>query len=272
MMPTRASKIPLSVIAIAAALLIAGKLPASADERSLNAIIKGREFLAGLFDEDLQLLPEYRGAKVYWLFHDNYLAAKVLEKSHPVIGEKLRKAIGREKVSVSGKIEILFGEAAKPLPFREFNLVDVRRIGTKAIRTEVAGDVPLTGWAEYADLLFLASVAAQNQVDATKQWNAAMELWDGNGFRDAAWRADQRYSTYKLALALIAGARCGASSKTLATITAKLLSLQDASGGWITDYDRHGNGLGVANVETTCLAILGLEQTRAAHSIKKKSD
>jgi hypothetical protein len=38
-----------------------------------------------------------------------------------------------------------------------------------------------------------------------------------------------------------------------------LLTLQDDSGGWITDYDATGKKLGVANVETTCLTILGIE-------------
>jgi hypothetical protein len=41
-----------------------------------EATAKARTFLAGLFDPELGLLPEYRGATVYWLFHDNYLAAK----------------------------------------------------------------------------------------------------------------------------------------------------------------------------------------------------
>ena len=39
-----------------------------------DATQKGRTFLVNLLDPDLGLLPEYRGAKVYWLFHDNYEA------------------------------------------------------------------------------------------------------------------------------------------------------------------------------------------------------
>ena len=38
-----------------------------------------------------------------------------------------------------------------------------------------------------------------------------------------------------------------------------LLAMQDDSGGWVTDYDAGGNRIGRANVETTCLSILGLE-------------
>jgi hypothetical protein len=245
-------------------MLIAGTVPMAAADDLAKPIAKGRDFLVGLFDPDLQLLPEYRQAKVFWLFHDNYLAAKVLAETHPQIAGAIRAAIAREKVFRSGKIEILFNQATKPFPFREFKLMDVRRAGPKLIRTEVATERPLEGWAQYADLLFLASIGARNNFDATRHWNAAMELWDGNGFRDAASRAHQNYSTYKLGLALIAGERVAPHARALEAITAKLLSLQDVSGGWITDYDARGNRLGVANVETTCLAILGLEKRRAA--------
>ena len=39
----------------------------------------------------------------------------------------------------------------------------------------------------------------------------------------------------------------------------RLLSLQADSGGWITDYDATGKPIGLANVETTCMAILAIE-------------
>jgi hypothetical protein len=41
-----------------------------------DAAARGRRFLSDLFDPTLGLLPEYKGAKVYWLYHDNYRAAK----------------------------------------------------------------------------------------------------------------------------------------------------------------------------------------------------
>ena len=47
------------------------------DNRLTVAASNGRKFLAHLFDQSLGLLPEYEGAKVYWLYHDNYLVATV---------------------------------------------------------------------------------------------------------------------------------------------------------------------------------------------------
>jgi hypothetical protein len=224
-----------------------------------EATQKGRTFLAGLLDSEFGLLPEYRGAKVYWLFHDNYLAAKVLKASHPVAAQTIRSALEREGIHRSGKIEILFGEAEKPLPFRQYQLTEVRRTANKVIRTEVVTDTALEGWDQYADLLLLACIAETNQPAARQYWDAAMRLWDGNGFLDAAAKHDQRYSTYKLGFALIAASHLAPPAKTSAGLLDKLLSLQDDSGGWITDYDATGRRIGLANVETTCLSILGIE-------------
>jgi hypothetical protein len=227
--------------------------------RPFEATQKARTFLVNLFDRDLGLLPEYQGATVYWLFHDNYLAAKVLEVSHPEIAQSIRRAMAREGASKSGKIEILFGEADQPLPFRQFQLKDVRRRGAKVIRTEVATATKLDGWAQYADLLLLACIAESNQARAWRHWEAAMELWDGNGFLDAATKRHQCYSTYKLGLALLAASHLSPPAQPPVGLLERLLALQDDSGGWITDYNAAAQKIGVANVETTCLSILGLD-------------
>jgi len=224
-----------------------------------DAAQKGRTFLVNLVDPDLGLLPEYHGAKVYWLFHDNYLAAKVLAVGHPRTAQRIMDAIHREGIWKSGKIELLFGEVEKPLPFRLPQLVDVRQVGDKIIRTEAVTDRVFDGWEKYADLQLLACIATGRQSTARQHWDAAMGMWDGNGFLDAAARHDHRYSTYKLGLALLAANHLSPPTKLPAGLLDKLLALQDESGGWITDYDTTGQKIGLANVETTCLVILGIE-------------
>jgi len=224
-----------------------------------DATRKGRTFLVGLLDSDLSLLPEYRGGNVYWLFHDNYLAAKVLAATHPQTAQNITAAIGREGIHKSGKIELIFGEAEKPLPFRQYQLLDVRHVANKVIRTEVATERVLEGWEKYADLLLLAVIAERSPPAARRHWEAALQLWDGKGFLDAAARHDQRYSTYKLGLALLAARHLSPPAEPPQGLLDRLLSLQDDSGGWITDYDAAGKRKGLANVETTCLSILGIE-------------
>ena len=86
-----------------------------------------------------------------------------------------------------------------------------------------------------------------------------MRLWDGKGFWDAAARDGQRYATYKLGLALLAASHLSPPAKPPPGLLDRLLALQDDSGGWITDYDATGKKIGLANVETTCLSILGIE-------------
>jgi hypothetical protein len=227
-----------------------------ADLEPSDAVQKGRAFL---LNTNLDLLPEYRGANVYWLFHDNYLAAKVLAVSHPQTSQRITAAIHREGIQKSGKIELIFGETEKPLPFRCYQLTDVRRDAEKIIRTEVATDRVLDGWQEYADLLLMACIAEKSRPIARQHWKAATQMWDGKGFLDAAARHDLRYSTYKLGLALLAASHLSPPVEPPEGLLEKLLSLQDDSGGWITDYDATGKKIGFANVETTSLSILGIE-------------
>jgi hypothetical protein len=215
--------------------------------------------LVGLLDPTLDLLPEFRGSSVYWLYHDNYLAAKVLEKSHPGLARKIVKAIHGFDVKESGKIEIVFGEAKRPLPFRHYQLVDVRRLGGKVIKTEIVTDKEMVGWEGYADLLLLAALAEKDVPKAKRHFQQALQMWDGKGFKDRAAQAGSVYATYKLALALIAARKLNERPEAIVIVLERLLAQQAKDGGWITDYDRTGKPVGVANVETTSLAMLAVE-------------
>jgi len=131
---------------------------AAADEQLHQAITNGRQFLIDLLDPTLDLLPEYRGSKTYWLFHDNYLAAQVLRKSHPEVANKIDAALKREKVTSSGKIEIVMGSGKDLSPCYQYELLEVRRAGEKIIKTERKTDKINKNWDEYADLLILKSM------------------------------------------------------------------------------------------------------------------
>lgn len=224
-------------------------------------IARGRRFLADLFDPALGLLPEFAGAKSYWLFHDNYLAAKVLKSSHPELGGKIVDAIHGYGVRVSGKIEIIFDESPRALPFRHYHLSEVKRVGDKIIKNEVVSDDEFVEWRKYADLLCFAAIA-QSRTDPAKArecLTAAEAMWDGKGFLDPPVREAGRYATYKLALALLAAKRVGVKLHAQAAVVERLLAQQNDAGGWVTDYTAEGRAVGEANVETSSLAILALE-------------
>jgi hypothetical protein len=247
---------------IAGSLLLCGTADAEPPTNSPEeAAASGRRFLADLLDPELNLLPEYRGAKVYWLYHDNYLATKALERTDPELAKKVTAAISSHGVGESGKIEILFGEAKKPLPFRQYRLVEVKRLGEKVIKTEVAGEEVFKGWEEYADLLFLAAIASADTgaKEARRHFEAGIRLWDGVGFKDRAAKKAGKYAAYKVALALLAAEKLKVRPAQQEALVGRLLKQQGESGGWVTDYDEKGRPLGRANVETTALAVLALD-------------
>ena len=236
--------------------------PVSVQEQK-ERVARGHSFLIGLFDPELSLLPEFRGSKTYWLFHDNYLAARTLAQAQPELSERIRVALARFGVTNSGKIEIVFNEARQPLPFRAYQLTNVARIHEKLVRTEALTTNLLTRWEAYADLLLLASMV---QADSAPQqarscFDRAAAMWDGNGFKDHAAQANGIYATYKLALYLIAAERLKIQPPHSRAVLDRLLAMQSKEGGWITDY-KQDRPVGVANVETTCLAILALQTTR----------
>ncbi len=245
-----------------AALTLVRPLAALADDRHEAAARRGRAFLAGLLDAGLGLLPEFRGARVYWLSHDNELAARVLESSHPEVAATLHAALRREGLDRSdGKMRLIATGVAPPglFPLRQYELTTVRAVDGKTIRTEVVTDRPLPGWDRYTDLLLYAALADPDPARARRHWLAALALWDGHGFRDPAGREQGLYATYKLALARIVARRLDAVAELPAGLVDRLLALQAESGGWITDYRADGTPVGLANVETTGLAILALQ-------------
>ncbi|MEI8212848.1 MAG: hypothetical protein WCI02_11920 [Planctomycetota bacterium] len=231
-------------------------------EQDASAVARGREFLVDLQLPDLDLLPEFRGHNVFCLYHDNYLAAKVLEKTHADVATRISAAIRKHGVTQSGKIEMLFGESA--LPLRHYELRDVAKVNGYQIRSEFTTDrirsqEDIEG---YADLLLFCAIADSDIERARHAWKSALKSWDGVGFHDRATAHSSLFATYKLSLALIAAGRDGLATpednEILASCRQRLRSAQAESGGWITDYRPDGSLVGQANVETTCLSIMGL--------------
>jgi hypothetical protein len=66
------------------------------------------------------------------------------------------------------------------------------------------------------------------------------------------------YGTEDVAIALIVAKRFGGDFAARQPLINRLLFQQAKDGGWITDYSPNGKPAGLANVETTALAILAL--------------
>ena len=118
-------------------------------------IQRGESFLTNLFATRIQLLPEYHGSSTYWLFHDNYLAAHLLARTRPDLSRQIRSTLETFGVTKSGKIEIVFGEASEPLPFRAYVLTNVASFEGKTIQTELATTNILSGWTSMPTFCYL---------------------------------------------------------------------------------------------------------------------
>ena len=92
---------------------------------------------------------------------------------------------------------------------------------------------------------------------------AGLRLWDGQGFKDQRMKRIGLYGTEDVALALIVATRLGIDIKVRLPMINRLLFQQAKDGGWITDYDAKGKPAGLANIETTSLAILALNSLGA---------
>jgi hypothetical protein len=139
-------------------------------------------------------------------------------------------------------------------------LTNVAVVDGKNIRTEIVTTNILKGWDEYADLLLLATIAQAQSAptEARKDFDRAVAMWDGEGFKDRAVRHGGIYATYKLALYLIAADRLKLPAPHRDDVIARLLAMQSTDGGWKTDY-KDGKPVGLTNVETTCLSLLAME-------------
>ena len=104
---------------------------------------QARDFLAGLFDPELRLLPEYPGAKTYWLYHDNYLAAKALASSHPKLAAQITAALRERGVTNSGKIEIVHGEARSPPKYKPSLAKDAKMISVMPVELSLVLILPV---------------------------------------------------------------------------------------------------------------------------------
>ena len=238
-------------------------LPASAalaiDATGKQRLVDGgQKYLVKMFDSSMNLLPEFSGSKTYWLYHDNYLAAKLLDGIDNDKAKRIRERIKSFGITYSGKIEIVFGEAKDPLPFRQYELFDVAMVGDKTVKSERVTNRPLTGWEEYGDLLALAILAEPEADDAPVLFKRLSMMWDGQGIADRAMKRMGIYATYKIALTMLAAKKLDKKLPFEDRALDRLARLQHPFGGMITDYDKDGAPKGLANVETTCLVLLAL--------------
>lgn len=230
-------------------------------------------FLLAGYDPYIGLVREspHANPNLYWLYSDNYLASLALEKAQPKIAKTITQSIAIYQaigqIGPSAKWKVLSGEVVPEAVFAmDVNLSNITKIEGNEVRSEVTDPTRPMLWKDYADLLLLATINAFNRGDLVEAQNLFGNVtFDGTGITDAA-NKQGNYSTYKLALYLIAAEKIGIHIPAAKEIKNRILSLQDNDhtssgyGGVFTDYDSNGkNILGSdTNTETTSLVLLAL--------------
>ena len=212
-------------------------------------------FLHSQYNSSLRLLRESPvvAPHRHWLATDNRLALYALDAAGDELAPVLAESLAAYGAMPHGLIEALTGETIDWPPRTHTHTELLPGVWNE----ERVTGVPMLDWETYADLTLYVALDAWNRgnaQEAHERYATALALFDGTGFDDAA--TDTHYATYKLALALLAGKRLNESARP--DLLAILLAKQDATGGFVTLYNRQGVPEGDANTETTAYALLAL--------------
>ncbi len=266
-----------------------------------EAISKGVEFLSNRFNKDLGLLSASPIVEkdTYWLTNDNKLATIALNAAgqRADLAFILEQSIAANGNPTHGVIEVL-NETDESINWPLYG--DKKVVNTlTASGEEICFDTrmppkegdtedtrtPMDDWKEYADLAFYGVIDLHKKSESTKDKNVkdkllqdakdlyakTMEKFDENGFADKAFNSTdnekKQYTTYKLALSIIAGVALDEEIKQ-EIIDRLLLSqaiddVNQSLGGFTTLSTAEIARDGDANVETTSLALIALSKLRA---------
>ncbi len=236
---------------------------------------KLRFFLESQYVPEANLLraavKAYPDNQTIYVANDNLLASRALIALGSPLGEKiLRNLNANYSGGWNGKVDVLLGR-----PVGGFHCTETKKLGmvyskkfgtTFEVKYELANTSCLMGdWKSYADLLVygaLNDLIGGNRSGALELYSRLLAMWDGNGFRDRAFKGT--YQTYKCALFvyLYRALDRPNKGKNVYSRCLEIISfLQARNGGVITGY-RVENGKivpsGDTNTETTSMVVLAL--------------
>lgn len=214
-------------------------------------------YLAQQYDASAGLLRTSPQAPTqYWLAPDNVLALWVMQTAHGnQLADQIANGLSRYTFNQNGLIEALHGETIAWPPRAALETELSPGVWVETHMGEAKDD-----WTEYSDLVLygaLHALAAGDEVEAQRLYQVALDQFDGTGFRDKAF--DERYTTYKLALALLTSNKLGA-PKDLRLFD-QLMRQQMGDGGFAAHYTIDGP-TGNSDTKTTAYTALALYALR----------
>ena len=229
-------------------------------------------YLTENYNSTVGLIPEVPYGNTYWLYSDNFLAAKALERYNSIYPGNSK--VANAAANIEGNLSEYLSEVPGVLnQYMVLNstIVAFNNSSPYAINNSLGvitstiqnnGTVPLNS-SLYADITFLEAIYSNytGQPDfANSSYTLGSKMFDGNGLNDSVFQSGPlagQYQTYKLALYIYASEVLNYQIPTIAETN--LLNMQGTSGGFYTGYDANflDNGTNT-NAETTSLAILAL--------------
>lgn len=255
----------------AALFLILPLLNVSCTSTGQNRIIDATtlmcQYLIRQIDPETGLCTEHPNDEKpkAWIWSDNFLASLALGD------DRLAALVNSFDVPRLEKFVPLKGDYVSEewfaIPSGDKPLV-VEELDHLTVQSEYPDtSIRLPDWQEYVDRLLLASINASNDnnpIRATELFNLAATTYDGVGLLDKAAKNNGEYSTYKLALYLIAAERLHVDRPEIDDMITTILSLQERNsnsnryGGIYTEYsvDRKPFLHTDTNTETTALCLM----------------
>jgi hypothetical protein len=270
---TRNHALFLSVLFLVFALFII----ALCQPNDVSIASKAASYLAASYNSTLNLCPLVYGdselGNKYYICSDNLLAYYALQNYNKTISDEIKAEIieyaanyslptTSEGLPISYKHESVIGEVL-PSYFHDANDYYLVNASDYTVITEINNGTLTSTWEDYADLLAyrgLSLINEGNGGEAKVLYDAMNSTWDGYGFADAAFKADETktYQAYKLALAIILRTRLGLPKPAIENNMTEIIKIcQQENGGIVTGYYRDlQTGGHLANTETTALVII----------------
>jgi len=238
------------------------------------AVTKATAFLVSNYNLKLGLISETTFSHIYWLYSDNFLAARALRQVGPfdpyliAIANNISATIQHYAPrlgSATNQYVVLSGTWKGPCSFANTSSPIVGQPSSMQVKVTLNNGTGTLSASDYADIAFLKAICLQyqgNYSQALTAFNLGASFFNGTGFADLQFTSPAGsshgiYQTYKLALYIYTSRLL--SQPVNQAALAMLLKMQAPDGGFYSGYLpdlTHDNT--ASNTETTSLAILAL--------------
>jgi hypothetical protein len=224
------------------------------------------DYLLKRYNPHLGLIPETPGSCVYWLYSDNFLAAKALmqygqdNSTILAIGQNISATVQRDSAQIGTDNQYATSFGGGPCQIHNASNYNVSSSDGAQIKTTLNNGTGYLSEKQYADVAFLTAICLYDQGNdsgAMSAYGIGWSMFDGVGFRDLPYNQTGQYQTFKVALYVYASDILKQPVNETALTT--LLRMQAENGGFYTGYNSSFSpDRTLTNTETTSLAILAL--------------